>query len=52
MRYTLIGLMGWPLMLALQPFIGGWAILVALVVIPAAWLIAWRCEFGRWSFFQ
>ena len=52
MRYTLIGLLSWPLIFGLRPFVGAWADLAAMTIIPALWVLVWRLEFGSLEFWK
>lgn len=52
MRYILIGLLSWPLVFCLKPFIGAWSNMAALVLVPILWAAAWRHEFGTWKIWQ
>ena len=50
MRYMFIGLLAWPLIFCLAPFIGRWSWAVAALAVTALWSIAWRVQWGSWKF--
>lgn len=52
MRYTLIGLMSFPIIFGLMPSIGRWSWLVAAVVVPAMWSVCWKVQYGTWTFWS